>query len=61
MRALPAHKKAAISVYVIGEVIAPLIPKKSFRNCSVKILGASPEAFEFPDLKIEGTKQASGN
>ena len=27
----------------------------------VKILGASPEAFEFPDLKIEGTKQASGN
>ena len=26
----------------------------------VKILGASPEAFEFPDLKIE-TKQASGN
>ena len=28
---------------------------------SVKILGASPEAFEFPDLKIEGTKQASGN
>ena len=28
---------------------------------TVKILGASPEAFEFPDLKIEGTKQASGN
>ena len=27
----------------------------------VKILGASPEAFEFPDLKIEGAKQASGN
>ena len=30
-------------------------------NGTVKILGASPEAFEFPDLKIEGTKQASGN
>ena len=40
--------------------------KKNFKsrrtlvNCCnlVKILGASPEAFEFPDLKIEGTKQA---
>ena len=34
---------------------------KLFVDLSVKILGASPEAFEFPDLKIEGTKQASGN
>ena len=31
------------------------------QTSGVKILGASPEAFEFPDLKIEGTKQASGN
>ena len=38
-----------------------LIERQAEARGRVKILGASPEAFEFPDLKIEGTKQASGN
>ena len=37
------------------------LDKPGLATLRVKILGASPEAFEFPDLKIEGTKQASGN
>ena len=35
--------------------------QSEYGGTPVKILGASHEAFEFPDLKIEGTKQASGN
>ena len=41
--------------------IVSVVLVKDVSFSKVKILGASPEAFEFPDLKIEGTKQASGN
>ena len=63
---LPVHKgleaasNAGIAV-ARGKWIALLDDDDEWLPDKVKILGASPEAFEFPDLKIEGTKQASGN
>ena len=41
--------------------LGPGWDEEAYHLAMVKILGASPEAFEFPDLKIEGTKQASVN
>ena len=54
-----------ILVYQMGKVgsstVFASLKEAGVRNSIVKILEASLEAFEFPDLKIEGTKQASGN
>ena len=54
-----AHSRRFESAVIVSGDSDLLMPVRIVKE-EVKILGASPEAFEFPDLKIE-TKQASGN